>query len=276
MKKMPAKYIIDLFDNLDGHRTSPQNAPHFVRKLFGNRSFRTALIDLFNNLARFRTALFIAPIAAALIFTACEQLDVVGAGSAASFEKMLQALPAAVSPDESGGPWALTAPDGSAKFIWPRAPGAASGREDVSIEFAAAPFVAAGLDVKRLPAGILRGDKLVFGVSLGLEDGAASGPDESPFASFQTVLRAKPERFGYHAALDHYGIDLDGGNMFEWAKDLETNDKDIVFVLNPEPFLSAGADPSKIGGWAFTKVPTMDAEGNKIEVDKILKPFDLK
>jgi hypothetical protein len=49
----------------------------------------------------------------------------------------------------------------------------------------------------------------------------------------------------------------------------------MVFVLNPEPFLKAGADPNRIEGWTFTKVTVDDENGRPIEVDKILKPFDL-
>ncbi len=49
----------------------------------------------------------------------------------------------------------------------------------------------------------------------------------------------------YHMALDHYGVALGGGNMFEWAKDLGANDKDIVFVLDPEPLIAAGVDPQR-------------------------------
>jgi hypothetical protein len=210
---------------------------------------------------------------AALFLTACEQLDVISAGAAASFEKMLEVLPAAPDAAETAGHWEINPPDKSAKFVWQKESAAASGY-DVYIEFAAAPFVEAGLDVNRLPEGTLRGDKLVFGIRL--EKAAAPAADESPAASFREIIWANPDIFGYHAALDHYGIDLGGGNMFEWAKDMETNDKDIVFVLNPEPFTAAGADPAKISGWVFTKVPTMDAAGSKIEVNKILKPFDLK
>jgi thiol-disulfide isomerase/thioredoxin len=41
------KLILDLSANLTGHRTSPQNAPHFVWKLVGNRSFQPALFLFF-------------------------------------------------------------------------------------------------------------------------------------------------------------------------------------------------------------------------------------
>jgi copper chaperone CopZ len=81
---------------------------------------------------------------------------------------------------------------------------------------------------------------------------------------------------GYHGALDHYGVSLGDGNLFEWAKDMSANDKDIVFVLNPAPFIAAGVDPNKVDGWAFAKVTVDDENDKPIEVDKLLKPFNLK
>ena len=56
---------------------------------------------------------------------------------------------------------------------------------------------------------------------------------------------------------------------------MKTNDKDIVFVLNPEPFIAAGTDPNRIEGWLFTKVTVDDKNGRPVLVDKLLKPFDL-
>jgi poly-D-alanine transfer protein DltD len=57
---------------------------------------------------------------------------------------------------------------------------------------------------------------------------------------------------------------------------MNTNDKDIVFVLNPQAFIEAGVDPSKVEGWVFGKVPVEDANGRKFDADKFLKPFNLK
>jgi hypothetical protein len=53
--------------------------------------------------------------------------------------------------------------------------------------------------------------------------------------------------------MDHYGVNLANGNLFEWAKDMNTNDKDMVFVLNPEPFVSAGVKPDNIEGWVLPR-----------------------
>ena len=66
------------------------------------------------------------------------------------------------------------------------------------------------------------------------------------------------------------------GNKFEWAKDLSANDKDIVFVLDPQVFTDAGVDVANVNGWIFAKVEVMDESGNKVEVEKLLKPFNLK
>jgi poly-D-alanine transfer protein DltD len=64
--------------------------------------------------------------------------------------------------------------------------------------------------------------------------------------------------------------------MFEMAKDMSKNDKDIVFVLNPQAFIDAGVDPAKVEGWIFAKIKVEDAKGKMVEVDKLLKPFNLQ
>ncbi|MBN2876335.1 MAG: hypothetical protein JXL85_01655, partial [Bacilli bacterium] len=80
---------------------------------------------------------------------------------------------------------------------------------------------------------------------------------------------------GYHAALDHYGLSLQDGNVFEWAADVNTNDKDIVFVLNPQTLIDAGANVEAVEAWIFAEVEIMNADGTMKMVPKLLKPFDL-
>jgi len=74
----------------------------------------------------------------------------------------------------------------------------------------------------------------------------------------------------YHAALDHYGIQLPAGK-FEWAKDAATNDKDIVFVLAAQPFADLGVDVQNIEGWGF--MTTQDDAGKDIDI--LVKPYGL-
>jgi len=206
----------------------------------------------------------------------CSKLDVVGNDSVRAFNDLLQNAPQLVSEDEANGGWSISAPDGSARFIWSRN-FAESPAYDVMLEFTAVPFIAAGLDPSRLPDNFifLDGMLLAVGTKLGTEQ-LQYNSEATPLASYEQIVKLKRSVVGYHGQLDHYGINLGDGNMFEWAKNLATNDKDMVFVLNPDPFIAAGVDPAGIEGWAFAKVTVDDANGKPVQVDKLLKPFDLK
>ncbi len=206
-----------------------------------------------------------------LLSTACAQvrqdLDVIGQGSIASFEALLLAAPEQVAETADG--WAFQAPDGGAKFIW-RADWSAG--NDALLAFDAAPFLAAGLDAARLPqAYAYDGETITVGVDLGAQ--AAQG-DAAPLAAYGRIVKLAPDAIGYHSDMDHFGVSLGNGNLFEWAKDLGANDKDIVFALNPEPLIAAGVDPNAVEGWAFAKV-SMHEGGKTVELDKLLKPFNL-
>ncbi|MDR2135935.1 MAG: hypothetical protein LBO76_04895 [Treponema sp.] len=221
-----------------------------------------------------KTVLLFTLILPAAALVSCGKLDVVGNGSVKSFEKVLLRLPQALGPDETNGGWSLAAPDGSARFIWSRNY-AESPRYDVMLEFDAAPFIAAGLKPEKLPENFTRsGDRITVGVKLGTEQLKYPG-EVTPLASYEQIVKLKRKAVGYHMAMDHYGVNLGDGNLFEWAKDMSANDKDIVFVLNPAPFIAAGTDPARIGGWTFTKVTVDDEKGKPVQVDKILKAFNL-
>ena len=224
-----------------------------------------------------------------LVFSAasCSRLDVVGSDSARSFNELLVSVPYLVSEDRVNLGWSVSAPDNSVRFIWSRdfaePPAGSEGRTspaasalfDVMLEINAAPFIAAGLDPSSLPGNfIFREGTLITGVKLGTQQLRYNG-EVTPLSSYQQIVKVKRSAIGYHGAMDHYGVNLGDGNVFEWAKDLNTNDKDIVFALNPDPFIKAGVNPNRIEGWVFAKVPAEDDKGRMIEVDKILKPFDL-
>lgn len=210
---------------------------------------------------------------ATVIFAGCtSQLDVVADKSISSFESVINELP--IEADSEDSSWILTAPDNSAKFLWSK-DFSSTTDYDVKLEFDSQPFINAGLDISKLPEGAIYGDKIILGTDLSDEKSTYNG-EATPLDSYKKIVEKSRDNIGYHAALDHYGIDLENGNMFEWAKDISTNDKDIVFVLNPQMFIDAGVNPQEVEGWVFAKVETMDKDGKKIEVDKFLKPFDLK
>jgi hypothetical protein len=197
----------------------------------------------------------------------CGKLDVVGSDSIRSFGELLQNAPQLVSEDTANGGWSILAPDYAARFIW--------SLNDITLEFDAAPFIDAGLDPGKLPAYFTRYDgTLIIGTKL--ENKEMYNGEITPLAAYEHIVKQKRSAIGYHAAMDHYGVSLENGNLFEWAKDLNTNDKDIVFALDPEPFIRAGADPNNIEGWLFDKVLVDGENGRMIQVDKFLKPFNVK
>lgn len=209
-----------------------------------------------------------------LSLAACSNTDVVGTESVNSFETVLNAMENNVAEDEMNGGWAITSPDGTERFIWSK--DYSSGQpHDLMLEFDAKPFIDAGLDVGKLPAGTLIGNKIMVGSNLG-DDKLSYDGDATPLASYEKLVELYRDRVKYHTDLDHYGVNVGGGNMFEWAKDMGTNDKDVVFVVDPKMFTDAGVDPSKVGGWVFAKVKVDDEDGKPIEVDKFLKPFSVQ
>jgi len=224
----------------------------------------------------------------ALAVSGCASTDVVGKVAITSFKAVLDASKDKVSFSKEDESWVLTSSAGDeVLFADNFARNAASGggmadmeKPDVEFTFDAAPFIAAGLDVAKLP--------MVDGIKYQIEDGRfmlhfelgndafAADAAKSFDATFAEIVRTQRSRIGYHEKLDHYGISLGDGNMFEWAKDMSKNDKDIVWVLNPAPFIAAGVDPAKIEGWVFAKVETKDDKGKTIFVDKLLKPFNIQ
>ena len=223
----------------------------------------------------------VAALVAVIFRFAGGSLDVVGRQSAASLDAVLGAIPDQVKADEMNGGWSLASPDGAARFIW-SGDFSKSPLYDVMLEADAKPFTDAGLDPARLPSDYAAyGGMLRVGAKLGNEALTYSG-GVTPMASFEEIVKRHRGAINYHTALDHYGVKLGGGNMFEWARDMLKNtvtnadqDKDIVFVLNPEPLIAAGVDPAKVEGWAYAQVEA-EEDGKTSRVYKFLKPFNLK
>ena len=223
-------------------------------------------------------------VVAAIIFLTVESaggtLDVVGKRSEQSFDMVLNAIPDQVSKEDGGKAFALTAPDGSVRFIWSGETDESS-RFDAKLQADADPFIQAGLDIGKLPKDYdVDGNVITIGVKL--SSGSYTGAEESALSAYEGLVKNGRSLINYHTDLDHFGVKLGGGNMFEWAKNLETSaatkqaqDKDIVFVLSPEPLIAAGVDPQKVEGWLYAPVQVME-NGKKVQVNKFLKPFNIK
>lgn len=205
--------------------------------------------------------------------TACGKLNVMGDSSEKSFEEMLISMQSRIYSDDRFGGWTLMAPDGEARFVWTK--DFSKTTTDVMLELDAQPFIDAGLNISMLPKEMLAGDKIIITADLGDERVSYMG-EASPLDSYKKLVKKYKDSVACYTSLDHYGISLGDGNMFEWAKNMKTNDRDIIFVLNPKPFLDAGVNPAKLETWVYAKLETVDENGNKVEVDKILKPFDVE
>jgi len=220
---------------------------------------------------------FFAVLAAIAIAAAgCSVFDVVGKTAITTFQTLTDRMKADIALDAAANRWVLASPGGQT-FEWSvdfSGPG-----PDFRLSFDAGPYLEAGLDPARLSPERYAFDPASRRLSLGFEIGADSftySLPPAPLDTFRKIVQTHRSIIGYHSALDHYGIALGDGNMFEWAKDMASNDKDMVFVLDPQPLIGAGVDPSKIRDWVFAKVPVKDASGRTVEVDKFLKPFDLR
>jgi hypothetical protein len=213
--------------------------------------------------------------AVVLTFAGCSRLDVVGSTAVTTFGTLMEKEAGSVQLDADSGRWLLTSP-GAERFEW--SSNFSSGGPSFRMSFDATPFLDAGLDPAKLSPDRYSYEPATRMLSLSFETGKdvfSYKGAPAPLDTFKEIVRTHRPIIGYHVALDHYGIALGDGNMFEWAKDMAKNDKDMVFVLNPEPLKAAGVDPEKIKGWIFTKIPVKDSAGKDVQVDKFVKPYNL-
>ncbi len=204
----------------------------------------------------------------ALLISSCAASDVVAAYAATSFEEAAAKLGAR----REGDGYRLRSPSGEGFSL----AADLSGSQDAVLELDAKPFLSAGLDPSLLPNSAqaswsVEGSSLIGRFELG--EGASNAAD--PKSAMAEVAKQARGRIGYHAALKHYGVMLSGEAMVEWAADLTKNDKDWVFILDPKFLRAAGADVRAIEGWTLAMVPVEGPDGGMIEVEKLLKAFDL-
>ena len=182
----------------------------------------------------------------------CSLLDVVARDAKKSFALLLENTTSNKNTAEKR--WELLAP-GNETFSM--AADLGTTEPDITRTFSAAPFLRAGLDIAKLPADFFY-DNASGILTLRNEISNTKFPAiaaNSFSGLFSEFLKTNRSIVGYHEALDHYGIKLGNGNMLEWAKDPANNDKDLVFVLNPAPFLAAGLDTGRLTDWIYAEVP---------------------
>lgn len=215
-------------------------------------------------------------LAAVVLGAAFVAPDVVAFYAVQSYDALLHVPGVSVARSDAAGAWVLTSPGGETLTF---GGDTAAGSDELVVTFDARPFLAAGLNPSLLPAGSqVEGDGASTRVVMRYDKGTgsfSSSADLQPVQALQDLVRNHRMMLGYHAALGHFGLGLGGGNMVEWAKDQRANDKDLVFVLNPQPFADAGVDVAKVDGWVLADVPVMDAQGRKSTARKLLKFYNL-
>jgi hypothetical protein len=203
------------------------------------------------------------------LLAGCAATDVVAKYAASSFGVIAHAMDASM---EDG--FQLVASPAGDQF---RLAVDLSGNADVVLSIESAPFLAAGLDPARLPAGQDSSWFLEDGRLVGRFDIASSGKAASvePNMLMANLASSARERIGYHAQMGHYGVMLDNHAMVEWAADARKNDKDWVIVLDPGLVAAAGGIPEAVEGWILALVPVDGPDGKMMEVQKLLRPSDI-
>lgn len=202
--------------------------------------------------------------------------DVVAVYAVQSLDVLLHAPGVTIARRDVAGAWVLTSPGVETFMFGGNAP---SGSNELVVTLDARPFLAAGLDPSLLPAGVqLNGDGAHASLVMTYEVGVGTFSDAAesqPLQALQDLVHNHRAMLGYHVALGHFGLALGGGNMLEWAQDMRANDKDLVFVLNPQPFVDVGVDVANVQGWVLADVSVMDAQGRKSTVRKLLRFYNL-
>lgn len=209
-----------------------------------------------------------------VLLSGCASTDVIGNYAKSSAKELLavESMDIVETTEPSG--YLLRSTDKSTEFFWTKN-SALEQEYDVMMRTDITPFLDAGLIVEDLQSATVEDGLLVVGMDFGNIE-YKNYEKLTAEDSFLMLIETYRDKIGYHEVMDHYGIDVGNGNKFEWAKTLETNDKDMVFILEPEFLKQAGVDLENIEGWTYAAVEVMDENGKKIEVMKLLKPMDLK
>lgn len=193
-------------------------------------------------------------------------LDVVKKESLKSFKIITEVLSDDILFDQNLNMWSLTSKDDSIKFYFGN-----NEENNFKIEFSIEPFIKQNININSLPNGYKVVDNKIV-ISQKLNKNFIN--DSTAYETYKNIIDISRESLKYHAEMDHFSIELPNDNAFEWAKDINNNDKDIVFSLNPEPFIELGINPKEINGWTYAKVPMMK-QGKMIEVYKLLKSYNI-
>jgi hypothetical protein len=89
------------------------------------------------------------------------------------------------------------------------------------------------------------------------------------------IVKAYPEKKGYHNELKHWGFALPSGEKFEWSKDMSANKADFAMVMLADPLVEAGLDINKLdkNEWLYEPA-AKDSSGNDLP-NRLIRPYNV-
>ena len=191
-------------------------------------------------------------IASSIMISESPQFDVVANYAAMSFGALGEAVDVAVN---DGGSYVVYSPSRAERFSF---------GGDVQLIFDTAPFIAAGLDTDNLEANnIIAEDGYIILTSEGVAGVAGVASKGSAFETMEAIIRNNRRHILYHMDHDLFELHL-GGHTFRWARDIRDNTRGMTFVLNPEPFVTAGLDPDALEGWTLANIALDHGRGETV------------
>jgi len=207
-----------------------------------------------------------------IALTGCQELDIIGNNSVKAFEAV-QAASTYVFKDDASGGWLLIIDESAVFFL---SSDFSKSEYDVAMMFTSEPFINAGLDISKLPEDMVVFEEILAAGNNYTDEAPNYSGEITPVASYEQIFKFKPEMIGYHDEDHHYMLHFGNGNMLMFARDISAQEKDIVFMLDPQPFIDAGVDVNNVEGWSYGSYETMTLDGKKVMVQRFVKTFDLK
>jgi hypothetical protein len=93
--------------------------------------------------------------------------------------------------------------------------------------------------------------------------------------AFNEIIKAYPDKKGFHEALKHWGFELPTGEKFEWSKDMSANKADFALVMLADPLVKAGLDINKLdkNEWLYEPA-AKDDKGQQLP-NRLIKPYNV-
>jgi hypothetical protein len=89
------------------------------------------------------------------------------------------------------------------------------------------------------------------------------------------IVKAYPDKKGFHEALKHWGFELPTGEKFEWSKDMSANKADFAMVMLADPLIKAGLDVNKLDKNEWLYEPAGKDEMGKELPNRLIKPYNV-